>query len=117
MRRGGTVLALVMALAALSGCERVSRMTGVPSATSLPESIPAGSPPGQKVAVCYGGATPSMEALAVAAAELCTEPGSRVQFLAEDLHLNECPLMKKRRAIFVCHEPPVGRRGPAPAAR
>jgi hypothetical protein len=96
---------LLLSLVAVTGCERVSRMTGAPSKTSLPDYYPAGTEKGQKVAVCYGGATTSMEALAAAAAELCKEPGSTVELVTEDLHLNECPLLKKRRAVFACHEP------------
>lgn len=98
-------LAVLLSLAAVAGCGSVGRMTGPPSKTTLPDNLPAGTWKGQKVAVCYGGATSSMEALAVAAAELCKEPGSRVEFLTEDLHLNECPLLKKRRAVFACHDP------------
>jgi hypothetical protein len=98
-------LILLLSLVAVTGCERISRMTGAPSRTTLPECYPAGTEKGQKVAVCYGGATTSMEALAAAAAELCKEPGSTVEFVTEDLHLNECPLLKKRRAVFACHEP------------
>jgi len=98
-------LILFLSLVAVTGCERISRMTGAPSKTSLPAYYPPGTATGEKVAVCYGGATPSMEALAAAAAELCKEPGSTVEFVTEDLHLNECPLLKKRRAIFTCHEP------------
>ncbi len=71
-------LILILSLIAVTGCERVGRMTGAPSKTSLPDYYPAGTDKGEKVAVCYGGATTSMEALAAAAAELCKEPGSTV---------------------------------------
>jgi hypothetical protein len=98
-------LVILLSLAAVAGCARVSRMTGAPSKTSQPDYYPAGAGKGEKVAVCYGGATTSMEALAAAAAELCKEPGSTVEFVTEDLHLNECPLLKKRRAVFTCHDP------------
>jgi len=110
-------LALVLAAVTLAGCDRLSRMTGAPSKTTLPENLPLGSPAGEKVAVCYGGATESMQALTEAAAELCKEPGSTATFLVEDLHLNDCPLFKKRRAVFVCHEPPPAGRGSAPVSR
>ena len=100
-----TIFAILLSLLAVSGCERVSRMTGAPSKTTLPDYYPAGTPEGEKVAVCYGGATASMKDLAAAAAELCKEPHSTVTFVTDDVQLNECPLLKKRRAVFVCHDP------------
>jgi hypothetical protein len=99
------ILVIVSSFAAMTGCGSVSRMTGPPSKTTLPDHLPPGSPKGEKVAVCYGGETGSLEALATAAAELCKEPGAKVEFVMEDVHLNECPLLKKRRAVFACHDP------------
>lgn len=98
-------LVLATSLALLGGCGAAGRMVGPPSKTTLPAYLPAGTPAGEKVAVCYGGATSSMKELAAAAAEFCGEPGSTVSFVTEDLYLNECPLMKKRRAVFACREP------------
>jgi hypothetical protein len=103
-----TFLTLMLSLLALAGCGSIGRMTGAPSRTTLPDHLPAGTPKEkkeEKVAVCYGAATSSKEQLATAAAEFCKEPGSTVTFLTEDVQLNECPLLKKRRAVFSCHEP------------
>jgi hypothetical protein len=54
-----------------------------------------------------------METLTAAALEQCSEPGSTVEYLTGDLHINECPLLKKRRAVFICREP---RLAPLPRA-
>ena len=99
------ILMLMLSLLAAAGCGSIGRMAGAPSRTSLPEHFPAGTPKGEKVAVCYGSATSSMEQLTAAAAEMCSQPGSTVTFITEDVQLNECPLVKKRRAVFSCHAP------------
>ena len=99
------LLMLILTLVAVTGCGSIGRMAGAPSKTSLPDYYPPNAPEGQKVAVCYGAATKSMKELAAAAAELCKEPGSTVAFVTEDVQLNECPLLKKRRAVFACQEP------------
>jgi hypothetical protein len=103
--RPSVCISLILTVLTLAGCDSISRMTGAPSKTSVPSNMPAGGPPGERVAVCYGGATSSMAELAAAAAEICKEPGSTVEYLTSDLNLNDCPLLKKRRAVFVCHAP------------
>jgi hypothetical protein len=100
--------ALVLGLAvvlSLSGCDTASRYSGEPSPTSLPQHLPAGAPRGEKVAVCYSASASTRETVMKAAAELCKEPGSTVDIVTEDFYLNDCPLLKKRRAVFVCHYP------------
>lgn len=99
------VLGVTLSLLAMAGCGSIGRMAGAPSRTTVPDHFPAGTPKGEKVAVCYGAATSSMEQLTAAAAEMCSQPGSTVTFITEDVQLNECPLVKKRRAVFSCHAP------------
>lgn len=98
------VLVFVVA-ALLAGCGTIGRWAGDPSKTSLPPnlSVEKGS---EAVALCYNGNSTTRQVLDAAALELCPEPGSSVRFLREDLNLNECPLVKKRRAVFVCTPPP-----------
>lgn len=104
--RTGAILFILLATLALAACDTVGRLgAGEPTKTSLPEHLPPDSPANQKVAVCYTGRSTTKQALYAAAAELCKEPGSSVQYLMEDLNLNDCPLLKKRRAVFVCYEP------------
>lgn len=59
----------------------------------------------QKVAVCYKESLSPRDVVNAEAAKLCREPGSSVQFLSGDYYLNDCPLLKKQRAIFACIEP------------
>lgn len=98
---------LVFGIAALliAGCDTVSQYSGDPTKTTLPPHLPAGAPGGQKVAVCYSASASDRETVMKVAAELCKEPGSTVDIVAEDFYLNDCPLLKKRRAVFVCHYP------------
>lgn len=105
MRSLAAVLALLLSAATLTGCDRVGRMAGAPSPTTVPDNLPVDSPRGPKVAVCYSGGVLTMDDLVTAAVAQCKEPGSTVEYLTGDLHFNECPLFKKRRAVFVCHEP------------
>lgn len=100
-------VAVVLGFAALllAGCDTVSQYGGEPSKTTLPPHLPKTAPPGEKVAVCYSASASTREAVMNAAAELCKEPGSTVDFVTEDYYLNDCPLLKKRRAVFVCHYP------------
>ena len=89
----------------IAGCDRYDRFVGLPSETTIPESIVAKYPTGDKVAVCYRDGKTTTEQVVSTAVELCTEPGSTVRYLASDYYLNECPLLKKRRAVFMCIEP------------
>jgi len=87
------------------GCGSIDRISGAPSKTDMPDFLPANHPVGQYVAVCYNSGNSTRETVATAAVELCKEPGSKVEYITGDLYLNECPLLKKHRAVFVCHEP------------
>ncbi|MCG8543416.1 MAG: hypothetical protein MJE12_04330 [Alphaproteobacteria bacterium] len=101
-------LSLVMILGTLlatAACGTVGRFAGDPRRTSLPQNLSKDLKP-HAVAVCYNGNSTTREALDAAARELCKEPDSTVQFLREDLNLNDCPLVKKRRAVFICTPPP-----------
>lgn len=89
----------------LSGCDTASQFSGDPSETTLPRHLPANAPLGQKVAVCYSASAATRETVMKAAVELCKEPGSTVDIVTEDFYLNDCPLLKKRRAVFVCRYP------------
>jgi hypothetical protein len=111
MRIAGSIVALLL-LTGLAGCDRINRFAGPPSKTDAPPHLPPYQKPGTPVAVCYNKDTATMETLTAAALELCSEPGSTVEYLTGDLHINECPLLKKRRAVFICREP-----RPAPTPR
>lgn len=89
----------------LSGCDTASQFSGDPSETTRPRHLPANAPAGEKVAVCYSASASTRETVIKAAAELCKEPGSTVDIVTEDFYLNDCPLLKKRRAVFVCRYP------------
>jgi hypothetical protein len=104
MRIAGSIVALLL-LTGLAGCDSINRFAGPPSKTDVPAHLPSYQKPGTPIAVCYNKDTATMETLAAAAQELCSEPGSTVEYLTGDLHINECPLLKKRRAVFICREP------------
>jgi hypothetical protein len=103
--RKSVFAAIGLAAAVLAGCDSLSQYSGEPAETTLPINLPASAPSGEKVAVCYSASASTRETVMKAAAELCTEPGSAVDFVTEDFYLNDCPLLKKRRAVFVCYPP------------
>ena len=88
----------------MGGCGTFWQVVGDPSETNVPGEVTV-RPDQEAVAVCYNGNNTTREALAATARDLCKEPGSTVRFRTEDLHFNECPLLKKRRAVFVCTDP------------
>jgi hypothetical protein len=97
---------IVAALASgVAGCDSINRFAGPPTPTQLPVNMPLYDPPGTPVAVCYNKDTATPEALTAAALAQCPEPGSTVEYLTGDLHINDCPVLKKRRAVYVCREP------------
>lgn len=103
MRRRDCI-ALLLGTAALGGCGTFWQVVGEPSKTDTPAEVSV-RPDQQAVAVCYNGNNTTREELSTAARNLCKEPGSSVRFQTEDLHFNDCPLLKKRRAVFVCTDP------------
>jgi hypothetical protein len=104
LRRLGCICALTLLVPA-AGCDRINRFAGGPSVTGLPSNLPPHEPGERVVALCYNKDTATMEDLVAAALEQCLEPGSTVEYLTGDLHINDCPLLKKRRAVFVCRDP------------
>ena len=113
MRVAVHILALLL-LTGAAGCDRINRFAGGPSATGVPINLPPYQPPGAAVAVCYNKDTATAETIAAAARELCPEPGSSVEYLTGDLHINDCPILKKRRAVYICREPQTGPPSAAP---
>jgi hypothetical protein len=103
MRRLAFLFALLMPVLA-GGCDSINRFAGGPSITTVPEHLPPYQQPGSPVAVCYNKDTAKMEDLTAAALKQCPEPGSTVEYLTGDLHINDCPALKKRRAVFICRE-------------
>ena len=96
---------LIGILALPAACGTVGSIAGDPKKTRLPDAMDKDLK-SQSVALCYNGHTTTREALDAAARDLCREPDSTVRFLREDLNLNDCPLVKKRRATFLCIPPP-----------
>jgi hypothetical protein len=86
------------AVLVLAGCASVA---GDPMKTAIPHDVPYADRPGM-VAVCYSTYVSTPEQVAAAAAELCKEPDTPVVLWRDDLMLNDCPLLKKRRAVFTC---------------
>lgn len=113
MRIAGYIIAVLLASGA-AGCDSINRFAGPPSPTQLPINVPPFQPPGTPVAVCYNKDTATSEAIAAAALAQCGEPGSTVEYLTGDLHINDCPLLKKRRAVYICREPRTGPPAAAP---
>lgn len=113
MRVAVHMLALLL-LTGVAGCDRINRFAGGPSRTSVPLNLPPYPLSDTPVAVCYNKDTATAEAIAAAARELCPEPGSAVEYLTGDLHINDCPLLKKRRAVYICKEPQASPPAAAP---
>ena len=109
MRIVGCLVGFLL-LTGLAGCDSINRFGGPPSKTGLPAHLPPFQGPGKPVALCYNKDTATMETLTAAARDLCPEPGSTVEYLTGDLHINDCPLLKKRRAVFICREPAIAPR-------
>jgi hypothetical protein len=85
----------------LAACASIA---GEPSMTTLPEDM-SDEMRDRAVAVCYAASASTREDLEAAAKENCPEPGSSVAFRSEDLVFNDCPMVKKRRAVFLCTAP------------
>lgn len=98
------LLAVLVISTLLLGCGTLARFGGDPSKTGLPGSLST-EVRRQAVALCYNRENTDREALQAAARELCREPGSTVTYWSEDWNLNNCPLLKKRRAVFLCKAP------------
>jgi hypothetical protein len=88
----------------LAACGVVRSIGGDPVKTSLPQNFQnkAGA---TAVAICYVDGDPKAPAIVTAVRELCKEPGSTVAFHSNDLVFNDCPMMKKRRAVYFCTAP------------
>ena len=99
----------------LSACGVIRSIGGEPVKTSLPQHFKnkAGATP---IAVCYVDGDPKAPGIVDAVRALCKEPGSTVTFHSNDLVFNDCPVMKKRRAVYYC-TPPAIEPGGAPAAQ
>ena len=85
----------------LAGCSAVA---GDPVRTTIPHDVPYEMRP-SAVAVCYSAYVSTPEQVMAAAAELCREPDTPVALWRDDLVFNDCPLFKKRRAVFTCNSP------------
>lgn len=83
---------------ALAGC---SGIAGDPVTTSIPHDVPY-EMRASAVAVCYSAHVSTLDEVAAAAAALCREPDTPVTLWRDDLVFNDCPLFKKRRAVFTC---------------
>lgn len=100
----GHILAAGLIAVTLTACGVARSIGGGPVKTSLPSNFQgkAGVSP---IAVCYVDGDPKAPAIVTAVRELCKEPGSTVSFHSNDLYLNDCPLMKKHRAVYFCTAP------------
>jgi hypothetical protein len=83
---------------ALAGCASIA---GDPERTTLPYDVPYDER-GRLVAVCYSAHVSTVEQVSAAAAEFCGEQDTPVTLWREDLVFNDCPIVKKRRAVFAC---------------
>lgn len=102
MRISRTIRTLAVgAVTVAAGCASVA---GDPERTSIPFDVPH-EMRSRVVAVCYSARVSTAEQVAKAAAEFCAEPDTPVELWREDLVFNECPLFKKRRAVFSCKYP------------
>ncbi|MDH3700246.1 MAG: hypothetical protein OEU46_02945 [Alphaproteobacteria bacterium] len=88
----------------LAGCGLARNFAGEPVKTSLPQNF-KGKLGATSVAVCYVDGDPRAPEVVTAVRELCKEPGSTVSFHSSDLIFNDCPFMKKRRAVYFCTAP------------
>jgi hypothetical protein len=104
MRPHAFLIALFLLIAA-AGCDRINQFAGGPTLTTVPDHLPPFTRPGTPIAVCYNKDTAKMEDLKTAALERCQEPGSTLEYLTGDEYINDCPLLTKRRAVFICREP------------
>ncbi len=108
------IIAVGLLAATLAACGGVRSIGGDPVKTSLPQTLKS-QPGTNPVAVCYVGGDPKAADIVSAVQEICKEPGSTVSFHSNDLVFNDCPLMKKRRAVYYCTAPAITPSGAAPA--
>jgi len=100
----GHILAAGLIAVTLTACGVVRSIGGGPVKTSLPANF-QGKAGKSAIAVCYVDGDPKAPAIVTAVRELCKEPGSTVSFHSNDLYFNDCPLMKKHRAVYFCTAP------------
>lgn len=110
------ILLTAMLATTLASCDLARGIGEEPSKTSLPENFPLDLV-GRAVAVCHVGDDPKAAPIVGAVREICREPGSTVAFHSADLYLNDCPVMKKRRAVYLCTAPPLTDGGKTPSAQ
>jgi hypothetical protein len=71
-----------------------------PTKTTLPIAVPPNRT--DIVAVCFSPGDHTREAIEAVALELCPKGSVAVTAWKVDKVLNDCPIMKKSRASFVC---------------
>lgn len=100
----------------LAACGLTRNFAGEPVKTSLPQNF-KGKLGMTSIAVCYVDGDPRAPEIATAVRELCAEPGSTVSFHSSDLVFNDCPFVKKRRAVYFCTAPALAPGQVAPSRR
>ena len=71
-----------------------------PTVTNTPLSVPKGR--GDIVSVCFSAGDHTREAVEAVALEHCPKGTASVTAWTVDRVLNDCPVMKKSRASFLC---------------
>lgn len=97
-------MAFLAAMLGAAACERAAKIGGDPFITKNPEHLPLADRQ-DYVSVCYNADTTTREAVMALAKEECKEAGSQVRIFSHDMILNECPVVTKARATFLCLPP------------
>lgn len=94
----------LLAALGVAACDRAAKIGGEPFITKNPEHLPR--PDRQNyISVCYNADTTTREAVMALAKEECKEAGLQVRIYSHDMIFNDCPVVTKARATFLCIPP------------
>ncbi|MBL25446.1 MAG: hypothetical protein CMM48_16300 [Rhodospirillaceae bacterium] len=97
-------VAVVCTALGLVACEQAAKIGGDPFITKTPQNLPRADRQ-DYVSVCYNADTTTREAVMALARQECKQGGSQVRIFSHDMIFNDCPVVTKARATFLCIPP------------
>ena len=95
------LVAVVGMVLFMGACAQVAKIGGDPFETVNPTDLPRAD--GQEyVSICYNADTTTRQAVEALAKETCKEALGGIKFYRHDMIFNDCPVVTKARATFLC---------------
>jgi len=86
----------------LAACEQASRVGGSPFLTTNPANLPRADAQ-EYISICYNADTTTRQSIEALAMESCKKDvGGTIKFFRHDMIFNDCPVVTKARATFLC---------------